>query len=254
MTRLLRSFLILISLIVFTSRGMAADDDISGMLKKWADGESRLKKAIAEGNYVNENPFDDIRKKRTLKIAQQIFAYAQDFKLRELKDLCEEIESYEDSIPYLKNKQLMSFAKDFITWYGGYKVRVTASVEHWQQTKISVSKLKRKQEANWQEGNPVQREVIDPNDTVEFHVGLEKIRKYRWNEEIGEDRFDFTPAREGGKKEVRVPNFKGGEFTIKCIFTAAPLQEMAKNRFPVRLLDFLHRYGKNAEALCEDDK
>lgn len=264
MFQLLRNLLILVSLVVLTSWSMAADDDISTMLNKWASAESRLKAEIEKGNVVDEKVLDVRRKKLTLKISQQIFVYAQNFKLRELKKLCEEIVDVKDDIPYLKDKKLMSFAKDFIRWHEGFKVRVTASVESFKvgiglqpipwvgkprckRIDVKFSKLKPSNVSSWNEGNPAQTIITSPNDKAEYLVGLQSIF-YAQDDSVKSARFYFSPARDT-VEEKTVSNFGVG-YSIKYKFDVSSL---AENRFPVRLVDFLNRYGKTAEALCEED-
>ena len=249
----LRIFGVLVFLFFLQSQSMGADDPLK-ILQDWASVESEFSGGKIKSK---EKEINDTRRNLALRISKQIFVYAQDFKLRELKKLCDEIVSCEDEIPYLKGKRLMSFARDFIRWYEGFKVRVTARVEPVVEDKkcirvdIKFSKLKPKNESQWNKGNPAQTNIIDPNDSVEFEVGLKSIYSH-WNYfadgKLESRCFSFSPARDEAKEDG-VSGFGKG-YSVKYKFEVSSL---AENGFPVRFVDFLKRYGKNAEALCEKD-
>ena len=224
--------------------------DPPNILQNWADVEKKYEGKVVERKIKEIN---DLRRSFVSLISRQVFDYAQDFKLRELKKLCGEIASYESDIPYLKGRKLMSFAKDFRRWHDEFKVRVTASVESVKEDKncwrvdTKFSKLKPKSESQWNEGNPAQTIVIDPDDSVEYEVGFQSIYTFQ-NDKVQSRSFSFSPARDE-VEEQSVSKFGYG-YSIKYKFDVSSL---AKNGFPVRFVDFLKRYGKDVDALCGED-
>lgn len=270
----LRIFLVLVFLFLLQSQSMAAhDDNPFTTLEKWADVESQF---IGKPIEKEIEKINNERRRLALRISQQVFVYARDFKLRELKKLCDEIaEGSGKDIPYLKDKRLMSFAKDFIKWYDGFKVRVTAKVKRFKvgiglqpikgtsvprckRIDVKFIKLKPSNESQWNEGNPagdeplVQTIIASPYDKAEFFVGLQSIY-YVQDDIVRSKKFYFSPARD--KVEEKTVSDFGVGYSIKYTFEVSALKDspLTQNRFPVRFEDFLKRYGKNAEALCEED-
>ena len=249
-------------------------DDSSAMLSRWADVESEYKGKRIKGF---EQEIDEVRREITLRIAQKIFGCAGVHNLTKVKEFCEEIspEDEQHIIPYLKDKKIMVFARNYKRWYNEYRVKVTVTVEpektddKCKEVKIHTCKLgtmkcSDMEPKNWSHGKPenpgqpVATEV-HINECALYVVECQSIYRRGWEflkkngakEKIS---FCFDPTKdEGGEKwfekDQMGEKYKG--YKVKCNISVVPLVD---NGFNPLLKKFMKGFGEEAEDLCEADR
>ena len=252
MRYLLKAFFILTALSLSVSFAYASDVPTK-KLNRWADAEENHHgKEILEDRGVNAQ-----RARLTKEIAEYVFQYAEKFEVDKLYELCKEICNVESDIPYLRDRKLLAFAKEYISWHDGFKVKVTASVEPVKEDPkckkvwVNFSKLKRTDQgdSDWKSGiKVVATEVINPKQTVELLVGCES-EYFGWNPK-GSKRYYFTPAKDK-KGEHYDGKFGLKGCNVKYTFDVSSYMPSG---LPPRLMDLLNRYGKKPENLCEVDE
>lgn len=255
MGKFVRSLLVIVSISSFIKL-MAADGDPITRLREWA---------AAEDPRINSPRSERRRREMTLQTAVCVFEYAEQFKFSELRKLCAEIRSAGEKIPYLKNTELWHFAKDFAQWDGEFKVRVVASIEAdiWDKPKckkvfFSGYSIRLTRQDHCIEGDPknmgpIVIELNHPDDEATCWARFYSVYKRPAPDGAWETaRSNFLPARDGIEKTDILRSYGKGFFKGYHIVYKFEAASMARNGFPVRLLDFLKRYGPTPEDLCKE--